>query len=176
MAVRRGRTFARGRAPRREFTWFDLPPGQIALTAAGGTILYTMTAAELARRPITVVRTHLQIFLESDQLVADEFQLIAVGAAVVSDQAVAAGVGSIPTPVTDDDSDLWFLHQYFMNTFTFITGAGFQSPGGSQMEIDSKAMRKIDDGQQMVFVAELASAVSSGSILTTAGRVLIKNH
>jgi hypothetical protein len=154
----------------------DLPPAQIALTASGGTVLYNLTTVELARRLFTIVRTHIQMFLESDQLSADEFQAIAIGGAVVSDQAVAAGVASVPTPVTDDDSDYWWFHQYFMSSFAFASGVGFEAPGGSQMSIDSKAMRKVDDGQDVSIVAELASAISAGVILSTAGRMLIKNH
>ncbi len=168
------RRFVGRSGPRREFSWFDIPPAALVLNVAGGTIYAQLTAAELARRPFTVMRTHITAHIESDQLAASEFQIAALGLAVVSEQAAAAGVGSVPTPVTDDDSDAWFVHKWVMNSIGFGDATGF-STMGSVYEIDSKAMRKVNDGDDVVIVGEF-SATGSGLILSIAGRLLIKNH
>ena len=43
-----------------------------------------------------------------------------------------------------------------------------------QYEIDSKAMRKVDIGQDLVIVGELATGQSAGFTMTTGGRMLVK--
>ncbi len=168
---------ARG-GPRREFSWFEIEPVSAVLTVAGGTIFNSMSAVELARRPFTIMRTHLTCWIESDQSAASEKQLAAIGLAVVSDQAAAAGVGSIPTPITDDDSDLWFVHKFLMSNFLFASGVGFAEgqSAGMLYEVDSKAMRKVNDGEDIVVVAEVDAVIGGGVVVTTAGRLLIKNH
>jgi len=161
---------------RRETSWLDIEPVRVAFTAAGGTITHAMTAAELARRPFTVVRTYLAVHIETDQLAADEFQHGAVGLEVVTSQAIAAGVGSIPTPVTDAASDQWFLHQWLQSDFTFLSGVGFDADAGRTYDIESKAMRKVNDDSEITIVGEFSTGVSNGFILTVAGRMLIKEH
>ena len=164
----------RSRGPRRTTTWFDIPPTSTIMTASGGTLVSVLNAAALALRPFTIVRTHLLVHITSDQLAADEIQMAAVGFAVVSDQASAAGVGSIPTPVTENGSDLWFLHQFVINEFALNSAIGFDANAGHQYLIDSKAMRKVDIGQDVVQVAE--QTTFNGVIVNMAGRMLVKNN
>jgi len=161
---------------RRLTSWFDIAPTRSTLTAAGGSIQNSLTAAELALRPFTIIRTHLIIHIESDQSAASEFQLGAVGMAVVTEQAVAAGVGSVPTPVTDDDSDEFFLHQWCMNSFVFADATGFDDQAGKVYEVDSKAMRKVSDSDNVIVVAEVDPVTGGGINMSIAGRLLIKNH
>ena len=155
-------------------SWFQFFPANAALVSGGGTIFFSLNAAALALRPFTVVRTHLTMHVRSDQLGANEFQAVALGIAVVSDQASAIGVTAIPTPYTDMGSDLWFLHDQQMNHFTFVSGVGFDASGGSQLKVDSKAMRKVDIGQDIVVVAEIASGISTGVDVVIGGRMLVK--
>ncbi len=90
----------------------------------------------------------------SDQQIATETQIAAFGLCVVSDQALAIGITAVPTPVTDLGSDLWFVHQMTFNDFTFASAASYQSSAGRIYEIDSKAMRKVNDDQDIVLVFE----------------------
>ena len=161
---------------RRFATWFSIDATSTNHSAAGGTILNTMTAVELAKRPFTVVRTHLELQIQSDQTAASELQLGAIGLCVVSDQAVGIGVTAVPTPVTDADSDLWFLHQWIMSSFLFASGVGLEEPNTRRYSIDSKAMRKVNDDEQVIIVAELNGAISSGFNIEVAGRLMIKEH
>ncbi len=117
----------------------------------------------------------MEILVFSDQVIADEAQMGAIGAVVVSEEAQAIGVTAIPTPVTSDGSDLFFMHQPFLNQFTFVSGVGFEGNSGQRFTIDSKAMRKVEDGQDLAIVAEL-DASGTGFILGTIGRMLIKVH
>jgi hypothetical protein len=145
------------------------------MTATGGTILASLTAAELAMRPFTVVRSRILVGVTSDQAAVSENQVAGFGIAVVSDQANAIGVTAVPTPITDLASDLWMVHQLLYNTFVFASGVGFADDGLHQYEIDSKAMRKVDIGQDLVVVGERSGA-GDGINLFMGGRVLIKVH
>ena len=159
----------------RETQWGFLTPITFTLTASGGTIGSSLNAAALALRPFTIIRTHLALHLSSDQIIATEDQVAAYGIAIVSDQASAAGVAAVPTPDTDAGSDLWFVHKYMHNRFGFADATGFARIGTSYT-IDSKAMRRVEEGQDMVTVAEVDTATSSGLQLMVAGRFLIKLH
>ncbi len=113
--------------------------------------------------------------MRSDQTGALEFQDAGFGMAVVSQQASAVGVTAVPTPTTDDDSDLWFVYERMFNTFTFVTGVGFQSNIGIERLIDSKAMRKVDDGNDVIAVVESGSG-SAGLTISSHFRFLVKLH
>ncbi len=171
-----GRRFTRGviRGARRATSWFDIEPAGVVLTVTGGTITHTMTATELAKRPFTVIRTHIFIHITSDQSAASENQFGAFGACVVSSQAAAIGVTAVPTPSIDAASDLWFLHGWFASSLLFASAVGFDASDGRVFNYDSKAQRKVNDDQQIVLVAGLSGGVSSGIAVSIAGRMLIK--
>ncbi len=95
---------------RRTTSWLDIAIGAQALGAGGAAIIQVMSAGFLAKRPFTVVRTHLEVLFQSDQVAATETQLGAIGLCVVSDQAAAIGITAVPTPDTDLASDLWYLN------------------------------------------------------------------
>ena len=70
----------------------------------------------------------------------------AVGIGIATVTAITAGVASVPTPITEAESDNWLWHRFFALKAggPFITTA---DPGGNlstqlRIEIDSKAMRK----------------------------------
>jgi len=160
------------RAPRRQTVWFDIPFALVTSAGAGGTLVSSLTAAGKAFRPFTIVRSIIQIWLTSDQAAAAEDQVGAVGIAVVSDQASAIGVTAIPTPVTDMGSELWFAHQIVMGDESALTDV---AKPGQQYQINSKAMRKVNEGEDIVIVVE-NSVVASGMTVFLAGRMLIKAH
>jgi len=162
------------RAPRRLTAWAGVAPG-VATGVSGGVVLNSSNAALLALRPFTIVRTHFQCLIFSDQDAADESQIGAVAGAVVSDQATAIGITAVPTPVTDVGSDLFFFHQWIFNRFTFADPSGIDASAGTQYTIDSKAMRKVNDDQDILFLMELSTA-GAGFQTITAGRLLIKLH
>ena len=97
------------------------------------------------------------------------------GCCVVSDQAVAIGITAVPTPVTDSDSDLFHVFETMHAQFTFISGVGTMLDGVPNHPIDSKAMRKVEDGQDLIEVVE-SSGISSGLNLKSFSRVLVKLH
>jgi len=168
--LRIGRRSLAVRGPRRKSVWIGFTPQLNTFTAAGGTLLGTLNAAALALRPFTVVRSHVVLMVHSDQTAASEDQVGAFGIEILSDQAVAAGVGSIPTPITEIGTDQWYVHQVFMASQ--LAGA-IDAKRGEIYQIDSKAMRKVNIGEDMAIVAELSSQ-GSGFTLISGGRFLVK--
>ena len=101
-----------------------------------------------------------------------EEQMIGFGIAVVSEQASIAGILSIPTPVLDSPSSLWFVHKFMFSHQN--GGAQIQQPA-VVASIDSKAMRKVELGSDVVVVVEGAS-IGQGMTVVIGGRMLIKVH
>ncbi len=166
------RSFVRSGAKRKTL-WIGIGSTASTLTSSGGTILNSLNAAALALRPFTVVRTHLELLVRSDQIANSEDQVGALGVAIVSDQAVAIGVTAVPTPITDSSSDLWLLHKPFMNTFRLSSAVGI-SNAAKTYTVDSKAMRKVEDGQDFIVVVENDTSVGAGLGVLVSGRVLVK--
>ena len=161
---------------RRETLWLGVAPTRTVMAAANTAALVNSGGAGvLALRPFTVVRTRGVMNVSSDQTAALEFYHAALGYAVVSDQAVAIGVTAVPTPHTDFDSDLWFTYEDAGSEFTFVSGIGINADAGVFRTYDSKAMRKVEEGEQIITVIE-TSGISSGARLFNSARILVKLH
>jgi len=171
--IRGGRhaSFIRGAGQRRQTLWVGVAAVSSSQASIGGVILNSAGATLLALRPFTVVRSIITGHLISDQSVGGEEQVAAVGMAVVSDQALAVGITSVPTPITDADSDLWYLHDWVMGSGSAVNDGRV----GFGFKIESRAMRKVEDGQDLILVSEF-SAIGDGWTMKTAGRFLIKTH
>ena len=173
--ARRFHNAVRRSGPRRETSWFDLPPVCSTVTGEGGTLLYSLSAAELELRPFTIVRTYLEVMIRSDQLIADEQQVAAIAGAVVSDQAAAIGITALPKAISNLSSDLFWFHQSMIGSFGLATAVGIVNDG-VHYSIDSKAMRKVDIGSDAVISWEIDTGCGSGVTLTAMGRLLVKLH
>jgi len=169
------RRFRGGHGARRATSWLDVEPTSVTVDTSISVISHSLNALEQAKRPFTVVRSHLHLHIRSDQLAADEPQFGAVGICVISDQAQAIGISAVPTPLTDLASDLWFLHGMMSSDFAFLSAVGFDGSSGQSYDFDSKAMRKVNDDEDVIIVIETAS-ISNGAQYLISGRVLIKEH
>ena len=166
-AVRRG-------VARRKSVWLQIDHSQSQLVGDNSVgIINSLNAAALALLPFTVVRTRGLLTMVSDQIVGSETPAASFGIAVVSDQAVAIGVTAVPTPVTDRASDLFFVYEDMASDYQFQSAVGFGNTS-VQYRVDSKAMRKVDIGQNVVVVIE--SDTAAGSLVTFVGRMLVKLH
>ena len=166
----------RNNVMRRETMWVGIETGVTTLaSASAAAIMSVMSAAFLALRPFTIVRTRGFFHMGSDQAAAAEGWGGTIGWCVVSDQAVAVGITAVPTPEADSDSDLWYVHESMLGKFEFITGTGALENGAGR-QFDSKAMRKVDDGSQIVQVGEVPAAGASSVVIPDTGRILIKLH
>jgi len=174
MARNRGRTFLRGGRQVRETIWLFFPFASNAVTASATAVQqYALNAAALALRPFTVVRTIFNWSVISDQSAASESYIGNFGLCVVSEQAAAIGITALPTPATDQGSDLWFLHKLWIGRFE-LTGSDVTTDQSSR-DFESRAMRKVQDGEDIVGTVE-AGIGGSGCVVKTVGRMLVKLH
>ena len=170
----RNRNFVRGAVAirkSRENIWFEFAPVDTTV-ASGSAIIFSLNAVALALRPFTIVRTRVALALKSDQSAAIEVQAAGFGIAVVSDQAVAVGISAVPTPISELGSSLWLMHSLIYGDESDLTD---RTRPQTNQTLDSKAMRKVEVGQDLIWVVEKATP-SQGLILTAGGRMLILNN
>ena len=155
--------------------WLGRGLNFVMLGASSGALLASYNAAALSLRLFTILRTRLVIHFSSDQTGAREFGQSVYAEQVVTEVATTAGVGSVPTAITEPNAD-YLVYQPMMQRFDFITGTGARSliGEGSAWTVDSKAMRKVDIGDDLAITLENGSAF--GSEIAIEGRQLILLH
>ena len=162
MAHSRGSGFWTTRAQRRKTSWEIGPQtgtdgSAQVLSSSAATIA---TGAVTPGLPgVTVIRTRgeLLLVLKSASVVGAGFHG-AFGIGIASAAAVAAGIGSVPTPITEEGSENWLYHRYFAVVSAGVvdgTASTDSDPNTGavlRVEVDSKAMRKFDD-QLVIYAA-----------------------
>jgi len=148
-------------APR--ITDWGLGPGGTAVTIftgsgssfLGGGIISTVGGITVVR-----IRGLFDCQLVSSTSAGDGY-FGAVGIGLVSDSAFQAGIGSVPTPITDQEWDGWLWYNFLSVHESSPDDAG-SGASHYRAEIDTKAMRKID-GDVRIYAAmevvEIGTAV-----------------
>jgi len=187
MARRRLFSQRQSQAPRRLNDWFGGPAtgtnGSIQTISVTGPVLWT-TAIGFSI-PQTLVRTRGSMLLTLKNATAqgDGFTG-AIGIAKATTAAVVAGVGSVPTPLTEEDWDGWIWHRYFaLSSQDPIDGGGItdrdlQNPvtASLRFDFDSKAMRKVLELETLYGVIEVTEVGTSTLALFANCRQLFKLH
>ncbi len=175
MGRRYSRTAIANMRQKRVGIWTDIGTASDKqnLAAATSVLVASLSVSGLALRPFTIVRTRMLLSVQSDQVSAIEEPQGAFAGVVVTDSAVAAGIASIPTPLTESEASWWFW-QAWQDMFTFSTGASAQGRQGYQYAIDSKSQRKVGLDDDIAVVLQQASAI--GAIIGVEGRILVKLH
>ena len=173
------RRFTRGRgrlgSVRRETLWLFASPFEQLLNAPSTAVLSgTLNAAGLALRPFTIVRVRGHLGIRSDQAASSEDYSGSLGYSIVSDQAAAIGVTAVPTPETDRGSDLFFVYETLAGHYEVLSAAS-SAETGHWKDFDSKAMRRVNEGQDLAITME-TSSISSGAIMFESARILVKLH
>ncbi len=157
----RRRSFGHGGSRSARLTeWLGPALQDFVNVAAGGATLLGNFSFE---DPATIMRTRGMISIVPQVFGADLVINGAFGIGVVSNEAVAAGVASIPEPFSDADWGGWFVWRSFTYRMEFADATALNFIPW-QLEIDSKAMRKVQTNDNMVLVAESqvgAFAISS---------------
>ena len=162
MAHRRG-LIPRARGPKRLTNWGVGPGGTAALGITSSTAaLLGSGIVVTAAGTIVRLRGHFAAFLTSYTTAGDGYQgAVAIG--IASTPAFAAGIASLPSPITESEWDGWMWHNFFGVHGQVVAGsaAGAAAPEFS-VAVDSKAMRKMSDQMTMfaaVEVVEIGTAV-----------------
>ncbi len=155
--IRRGRS-SFGRGKKRQTDWglhifstgFATIANNSKVLAAG-----TLFSSLVTSFPATIVRTRGQVVFASDQVAGAESPMMALGIQVVSNVAFGLGITAISGPLTNAVDDAWFVLQALQHRFE---GTG-QGPVYRSIEIDSKAMRKVEPTDAPAIVFENGAAV-----------------
>ena len=131
--------------PRRVFDWVGVA-ATVPVTVAPGTKVLLASSANT--QADTVVRSYLGLLVQSDQIAAAEEGVGAIGVALVSADAFAAGVASLPGPTSDFDFP-WWMHGFL--PWSIVNGVAYSAFSG---ELETKSQRKTKPAQTLVLVAE----------------------
>jgi len=103
---------------------------------------------------LTIIRNRGVVVVKPQSFGADVDVLGAFGVGIVSAEAFAAGVASVPSPYLDADWAGWMVWRTFAFHFEFASALTIALPANISFEVDSKAMRKIGPNEVLVYVAE----------------------
>ena len=182
------RRFGRPLVKRRGTQWIA---GTADFNALGGitsgsqTLINTSSVSEGSiPNPGTIIRMrgciHIEIALEA---VASCLQEVGLGIGLMDDKAVAAGAVALPLPINDEDWEGWmWWHCTYLGFADTSSGAvgdrGDHRIGARDIIIDSKAMRKWDENQTLVFMGQNRAIDGTASTVEVAAhtRILIKDR
>ena len=162
------------RSPRKP-SWEEGPQERDGAISTATSFLWT-TAAQ-ANVPVTIVRIrgYIEFSLLTSDVVNGGF-FGAVGIGVFTDEAFTAGAGSIPSPLTDSDWNGWMWHNFWsVRSVTATVGDGVNAFSAYQrIEIDTKAMRKIDSGMIVCGVIDQTETPNATAEVHADTRMLAK--
>jgi len=175
MPLRRRSSFGgvRARSARRKTFWIASgdSTAQASLPAATAILDQSFTwTDELG--PSTIVRTRGSLWVASDQVAASEEPFGALGFGMVKLPAITAGVASVPTPITEESDDSFFVWMPWETDLLIVTAVSAVRPKFSRYDFDSKAMRKITQGDAIAVTLENASA-AHGAVYIVKFRILV---
>ena len=153
----RQRTFERAR---RQFQWLSVMvrtevQGLAAVQSLGD---ISIGVGISPRATLARVRGNARGHMEA--AAAADSMIVGLGLIVVEEQAFTAGAASVPSP-TDDLNAEWLWHQLFVFGPAVSAQAVNAIDQYSSVEIDSKAMRKMDENEVLGFVWD--SVITAGS-------------
>ena len=165
-------------SPRRKTSWI-IGPDQalIASFTSAGSRLWSL-GVQTGLDANTIVRIHGEYTLSLSAVtsIGDHFAAVGLGIGLCTDEAFAAGVASVPGPLTDHDWDGWMwhsLHGMFRGVETTEVQRGPME--AVREKIDSKAMRKFDEGMTVFGAVELGTETGAVTLdFTVRTRMLIK--
>lgn len=170
--------------PRRSSDWtagIGSAIAQAAIVATGATLVNAAVA--VLADGVTLVRTRGRLLMFLTNATAGADGLVgAFGIGIASTAAVTAGAASVPTPITEQGWDGWLYWQAVqLRAAAPLAGSASEdrdavsTVSASQIvEIDSKAMRKVNDLETVyaaLEVTELGTATLEWSVDT---RLLFK--
>ena len=183
MARPRGFHQARTMPARRQNAWSLGAGGSTVTTLSATGAAFLGSSVIPATEGLTIVRTRgeLLMFLSSASAGLDGFTG-AFGLAVVTSEAVAAGIASVPTPVEQADWNGWLYHRFFSITAVDALDSGVSDDKDAinavsaalRIEVDSKAMRKFKVEDRLYAAIEVVEVGTADLRIFFDSRMLVK--
>jgi len=156
----------RNQSQRRKTAWGEGVGGTgvTSIVATGSSFLGSSILPGVISSTIIRTRGLFRMFLRTATAAGDGFQG-AFGIGLASAAAIAAGVSSVPTPVTENDWDGWlFHHMVGVHSASAGSEVADQPAAEYSFEVDSKAMRRFEPEMgvyAMVEFVEIGTAVAN---------------
>jgi len=127
------------------------PAGQgfVAVAAGGATLINNVPFTEAS----TIIRIRGMMSVQPQAFSASLDIVGAYGEAIVSQEAFAAGVASIPEPFSDADWSGWMVWRSFSYHLESSSTIGITELSWND-QVDSKSMRKVGPNDVLVGIAE----------------------
>ena len=165
------------RAPRRSTAWGIGPGGAGSTVSSGPSTAIMGSGSQSTVEGSTVVRIRGQILIQMISAATALDQMGgAVGIGIAQLPAFTAGIGSLPTPITEVDDENWLWHSFFSLEALAATPTWSSGTGQAlRFDIDAKAMRKFDTDRVLYGAIEIESETGT-TILHTFfdSRILVK--
>ena len=149
----RPRNFQRASGSRPNRSWGGLTLSGVTIAASTKVLAATFTL-DNANIDETILRTRGSFMATPASSAIDQSVVAAWGMYLVTDLAAAAGVASIPGPVTDISDDGWFVWEPILLQYEVVTAVGVDAMFGAVRPFDSKAKRILQEGRQVALVVE----------------------
>jgi len=166
----------RGVSQRRSTAWSVGVGGTGATAVSLSGVQFMGSGIVALESGLTIVRIRglLDYFLTLATGAGDGF-FGAVGIGIVEEPAFTAGIGSVPTPVTDAENETWLWHQFISmhGPVASSSEAGAASMAG-RIDVDSKAMRKFDEDKRLYAAVEVTEIGTATGTLFLNTRTLFK--
>jgi len=179
MARMQHRSFSsagRGGSLRRKTEWISIFGALSDLTETSSRVRLAFSQATLAPLvPFTITRTILSWQTAVDAgFITDQDWFVAIGGLVVREPARVVGITAMQTPLSDAGDDGWFLHWTSTAFLEEVLTSNAAVMTSQMHHIDSRAQRKVEDGDAIVFVEEVlgSDAVQTAALV----RMLCKLH
>ena len=172
----RSRGYRSRSTSRRSVTWgLGATAADENVSATGKTIWTQGAVSGVSETMIVRTRGYWEGVLKAATAAGDGF-IIGLGLAVVTSEAFAVGVTVVPGPLTDNDWDGWFWHHVTgLRASTATIADGVNAVGAFvRVDIDSKAMRKIDVGEVVMGIVEVIESGTATMEFNADTRQLIK--
>ena len=145
-----------------DFNWQGLLGIKFALSA-GTTALAQVNNPQTAS---TLMRSRGEVQASIDGPVDGDAVVASVGLIVVTEEQLAVGVTAVPNPADDLDAE-WIWHGFILLQAQAGTAVGASLNVGQvagRLSVDSKAMRRMKQGQSVVFVGDNNALAGSPAI------------
>ena len=163
------RDFHRVRSQRRLTVW-DAGVGGTGKTSVTSLTPQFMGSALVPLvEGLTIIRLRGELLIQLTLATAAKDGMAgAVGIGIATLAAVTAGIGAVPTPITEQGDENWLWWQAFSVTCPQIGSAASEglAAGGSVFRavIDSKAMRKFPIGTSLYAAVEVGTETGAAAI------------
>ena len=183
MAQRRG-SFPVTRGRKARLTDWAVGPGGTAETAISSSqtvILGSGVSSTIGKFTIVRTRGEFSGRLITAAAASNGFSG-AIGIGIVTDQAFGIGLTAVPKPVSDSAWDGWLYHRFFTLMSAGVIDGGvvadhdvcLSTSGAFRFEVDSKAMRIIDEEETLTAIVQVTEIGTATGGLMFDSRMLAK--